>query len=90
MKNSETSQLCPYCGYDCVDLAQADWLSEMTDPFNGDMEAELPCACPNCGRPLMAKARIWSFLWDFYVEPDGEAAKRELELYEKRMRGDWS
>ncbi len=86
------SQLCPYCGFDMYELgSDGSWPnSAVIDVWEGETEHSLPCVCTNCGKPIVATAKVTLFQWRLEIEPDGEEAKKELELYEKRMRGDWS
>ena len=86
------TQLCPYCGHDlAVIVEDGSWpTSADIDVWEGDTSCTLRTECPECGRPVEATATVTLFDWRLDVAPDGEAARGELDLYERRMKGDWS
>lgn len=66
---------CPWCGYE-----MNGW-----DMF--DDEGEYHVRCHSCGKPVLARVEIEM---NVEVDKDASAIEAEKELYEKRMRGDWS
>lgn len=66
---------CPWCGYE-----MNGWdMFEDEDVYH--------VRCRSCGKPVLVRVEI-----EMNVEADKDASaiEAEKELYEKRMKGDWS
>ena len=76
---------CPWC--------HADILPHITNSgswdfdYNPDWDSEDEGNCPVCNKPI--KVTVYTHV-TYSIEKNSKEIERELELYEKRMRGDWS
>lgn len=66
---------CPWCGYEMNGY----------DMFEDGGHHHFNCH--SCHKPIVANVIVYL---DVDVDKDKSALMAELELYEKRMRGDWS
>lgn len=66
---------CPWCGY------------EMNGYTMFEMEDVYHVNCRSCHKPIVVNVTI---IFDVTVDKDKSAIEAEKQLYEKRMRGDWS
>lgn len=66
---------CPWCGYEMNGYD----MFEMDDVYH--------ISCRSCHKPIVANVEVEL---NVTVDKDKSAIEAEKQLYEKRMRGDWS
>lgn len=71
---------CPWCGKQ-VDMTAFYEYEDLVCEFIDETH------CPYCGKPVIVDVFVSASV---YVKKDESAIKAERELYERRMRGDWS
>jgi len=71
---------CPWCGRQVDMTYYYDYEDLVCEYLDKDH-------CPYCSKPVLVDVSVSAVV---YVKKDDSAIKAEMELYEKRMRGDWS
>jgi len=71
---------CPWCGRS-VDMTAFYEYEDLVCGFVNEDD------CPYCSKPVVVDVDVRAMV---HVNKDESAMKAEQELYERRMRGDWS
>ena len=77
---SDFSYTCPWCGRQ-VDMTSFYEYEDLVCEYVDEDD------CPYCSKPVVVDITV---IASVYVRKDDSAIRAEQELYEKRMRGDWS
>ena len=76
---------CPWCDADITPIIENSgcWDFDYDPNWTSEDEGE----CPVCRKPI--KIEAWTSV-TYHIEKNDKEMEKEQELYEKRMRGDWS
>ncbi|MBQ9000241.1 MAG: hypothetical protein IJ087_00110 [Eggerthellaceae bacterium] len=76
---------CPWCGADIIPIISNSGLWDFD--YDPTWDSEDKGDCPVCHKPIKVTALTHV---TYFIKKNSDEIEREQELYEKRMRGDWS